>query len=127
LNRKQLLGKEGEQMALSYLIKEGYEIEATNFRCPFGEIDIIAHDGGVLTFVEVKTRLNEHFGSGVESINFQKQKRLNKIALYYLSSFQGGKSPEMCRFDVVSIMRDFQKGWHIELIRNAFPFQQGSY
>lgn len=114
-------------MAVSRLKKEGYGIEALNYRCPFGEIDIIARDKGILAFVEVKTRVSERFGSGTEAVDYRKQQRLNRIALYYLGCLGKIEVQQMCRFDVVSITRDAQKGWNIELIKDAFPFLQRDY
>ncbi|MBN2372261.1 YraN family protein [bacterium] len=114
-------------MAVSLLKKEGYGIEAINYRCPCGEVDIIARDKGTLAFVEVKTRVSERFGSGAEAVDYRKQKRLNRIALYYLGSLDKSKGQQMCRFDVVSITRDQQKGWNIELIKDAFPLFPEDY
>ena len=112
-------------MAVSRLKKEGYGIEALNYRCPFGEIDIIARDKGIMAFVEVKTRLSNNFGSGAEAVDYRKQQRLNRIALYYLGCLDKLEVQQMCRFDVVAITRDDQKGWDIELIKDAFPFLPG--
>ncbi len=125
-DKKQRLGKRGEELAICLLVKEGYRIETKNFRCPFGEVDIIARDKGILAFIEVKTRMNQRFGSGLEAVNYHKQLRLNRIALYYMSSHEEGKGEQMCRFDVVSVTHDSTKGWKAELIRNAFPFLHGS-
>ena len=108
-------------MALSHLISLGYKIETKNYRCPFGEIDIIAKDKGVLAFVEVKTRLSQRFGAPKEAVDYHKQQRLIRIALYYLACLGKKEGQEICRFDVVSILRDSQSGWIVELIKDAFP------
>lgn len=96
-------------------------IDKVNYRCPFGEIDIIARDEGVLVFVEVKTRMNERFGSAVEAVDYHKKQKINRIALYYLGSMGEKKEQEMCRFDVISIDWENKTGWRVELIRDAFP------
>ena len=107
-------------MALSHLTKLGYVIEARNYRCPFGEVDIIARDSGILAFVEVKTRQSDRFGTPKEAVDFQKQQRLNRIALYYLASQGERAEQEMCRFDVVSVSFAPERGWMVELIKDAF-------
>jgi putative endonuclease len=120
-SQKHLLGKDGEQVALAHLIKLGYTIETRNYRCPFGEVDIIARDHGILAFVEVKTRRSQRFGTPKEAVDFRKQQRINRIALYYLAGLGQGESEELCRFDVVSISLEPKAGWMVELIKDAFP------
>jgi putative endonuclease len=120
-SRKQILGKKGEQVALSHLVKLGYSIETKNYRCPFGEIDIIAKEKGVLVFVEVKTRQSERFGAPKEAVDYHKQQRLVRIALYYLAGLGKKQEQEICRFDVVSVSRNPGSGWVVELIKDAFP------
>jgi len=123
-NQKHILGRKGEEIALSHLVNLGYKIEAKNYRCPFGEIDIIARDKEVLTFVEVKTRSSEKFGSPKEAVDYRKQQRLNRIAHYYLACSDKKGSSDMCRFDVVSVSQNPHAGWMIELIKDAFPVIQ---
>jgi putative endonuclease len=108
-------------VALSHLIKLGYSIEAKNYRCPLGEIDIIAKEKGVLVFVEVKTRANDRFGAPKEAVDYHKQQKLIKIALYYLSCLNKKEEQEICRFDVVSVSWNSRSGWIVELIKDAFP------
>ena len=114
-------------MAVSHLIREGYRIEAINYRCPLVEIDIVARDRGVLTFVEVKTRKSELYGSAMEAVDYRKQKRLNRIALYYLGSFSKAEGQENCRFDVVSVTYSLNEGCVVELIKDAFPFFEENF
>jgi len=78
------LGNFGELRACDYLIKTGYEILDKNFRCRYGEIDIIAKTGDAITFIEVKTRTNELFGLPEESIDIHKIKRIKKASNYYI-------------------------------------------
>ena len=104
-------------MAAEYLRKQGYKIVERNFHCPFGEMDIIGRQGGVLAFVEVRTKRTENFGSPAESVGAAKQKKLSRIALFYLQKHR----LEGCdaRFDVLAIMLGKEEA-RVELIRDAF-------
>ncbi len=110
-NRKS--GLEGEQQAVDYLKKLGYEIVQRNFSCKLGEIDIIAKDKDYLVFVEVKSRINTKFGMPFEAVNKQKIKNIIAVAKFYLLSKK--MYNWNVRFDVVSILRD-----EITHIPNAF-------
>lgn len=106
-------------LAERYLVGQGFEILARNFRCRLGEIDLVASSGGVLVFVEVKTRRTD-LGSPLESVDGRKQKRMMRAATFYLSRY--GLHGTEARFDVVGI--SMGKGTHaIEHIANAFDFQ----
>ncbi len=93
-------GALGEQFAAKFLEKHGYSILETNFRSRFGEIDIIAQKGGILAFVEVKTRAATMLESPQAAVTRTKQKRIITTALYYLQGHRAGLQP---RFDVVAI------------------------
>lgn len=114
---RQHTGKTGEDMAVDYLRERGYEILERNFRCSFGEMDIIGRQGAVLAFVEVRTRRTDGFGQPLESVGPVKQKKLSRIALFYLQKhrLEGSEA----RFDVLGITMGSQ-GTQIELIRDAF-------
>lgn len=77
-------GSLGEKEAEKYLTKIGYSILDRNFRSRFGEIDIIAKNGGQVVFVEVKTRTQEMFGTPLEAITHQKLRKIIKTAQYYI-------------------------------------------
>ncbi len=110
------LGKEGEELALRFLKKQGYRIIGKNYRTPFGEIDIIADDGGVLVFVEVKTRSGDAFGSPFEAVDRRKRDKIKNVALSYMKRIR--KEPP-ARFDVLSI--DVDEGRKkIDHIKDAF-------
>ena len=95
------LGDSGEGIARRYLEGRGYQIFELNYRCPFGEVDIVAQEGGCLVFVEVRTRRSLQFGTPEESVSRAKQRKLITTALTYLQSCQ--PTPELWRIDLISI------------------------
>lgn len=114
---KQVLGREGERIAEGYLRKRGYRLVERNYRCPAGEVDLIALDRRVIVFVEVKTRSDDGFGLPAESVHRQKQNKMIRSALYYLS--QHRLHDRAARFDVVGV--SFKGGEPVvEHIENAF-------
>src|SRR5688572_4744119 len=118
VDHRQSLGKRGEELACAELEKRGYLIVDRRFRTRCGELDIVARDGVVLVFVEVKARSGSNFGTPLESVTWQKQQRLSRMAASYLCVKRLGHDIA-CRFDVVSILE--QQGTHtIELVRGAF-------
>jgi len=112
------LGEKGEGIAASYLEKiKGYKILQRNYRCVFGEMDIIAKDHGVLSFVEVKTRGSADFGIPQESVNKRKQHQLSKVALEFINRYKVHNMK--ARFDVVAVYL-LPKEERVELIKDAF-------
>jgi len=103
-------------MAACYLKSRGYEILHRNYRTPLGEADIIARDGDALVFVEVKARSSVAFGQPFEAVTALKQKKLKRIALYYLKH---NRVEAPVRFDVVSIIMKSGKS-EINYIKEAF-------
>jgi putative endonuclease len=110
-------GKQGEDLAVQYLREKGYRIVERNFRCPFGEMDIVARQGDVLVFVEVRSRRSEGFGDPVESVGLIKQRKLSRIALAYLQ--RHNLLDCKARFDVVGV-KIKTDGHTIEIVRDAF-------
>ena len=110
---KKLLGKVGEKQAEKFLKKQGFKILETNYKNPFGEIDIIAMDGEYTVFIEVKTRLSDAFGAPAEAVDFKKRKKYEKIAQGYLIS--AGTFDSSARFDVIEI-----ENGKINHIKDAF-------
>ena len=108
-------GVAGENIACKYLKKEGYKIIEKNFRCRYGEIDIIAADKKVLCFIEVKARNKSDFALPEEYVDRRKQKKLIKTSQIYLSKVNYGDSDQ--RFDVVSVNLESGK---CRKISNAF-------
>ncbi|OGT28583.1 MAG: YraN family protein [Gammaproteobacteria bacterium RBG_16_66_13] len=98
------VGRVGERRARQFLESAGLTILDANWRSPEGEIDIIAAEGDVLVFVEVKTRRGLRFGSPEESITRGKRRRLQRAALAYLQSHE--RIDSLWRIDVITILGD---------------------
>ena len=115
------IGKLAEAKVQEYLIKRGYRIIAKNISYPFGELDIIAEQNGVLVFVEVKYRQSRQSGFHFEAVNLSKQKKIIKAAQCYLQKCKG-EIPS-CRFDVVGVWGTFDS-LVIDHIIDAFWIQE---
>lgn len=81
---RQSLGKRGKSIAAEFLKNKGYTILETNWRSPYGEIDLVANQDGVLTFVEVKTRASKSLGPPEVSITPRKLEHMRNTAEYYM-------------------------------------------
>ena len=112
-----IFGKTGEDLACCELERRGYAIIERRYRRRRGELDIIARDGPVLVFVEVKTRSGRRFGDAAEAVTFTKRRRIAQLASEYLLRHRMSDCP--CRFDVVSVHVDAGTP-AVEIIRNAF-------
>ncbi len=114
---KQRLGKSGEDLAVSFLKKNGFEILNRNYRYGHKEIDIIGKDKNTIVFVEVKTGRSKIFGSPQERVNLRKQKSMIEVAQDFIQ--KNDLRNFDFRFDVVAI--NFERGnKKIEHIKNAF-------
>lgn len=126
MKSKRSLGSLGEKKALEYLKSLGYDILAVNFYSRRGEIDIIAEDKGVLSFIEVKTRTSKSFGAPEESVTFRKRERIVRTALYYLNA--RGWPRLSCRFDVLTVNIDPKTGdAKFNLTKDAFQLEGDTY
>ena len=114
------LGQEGEDRAARFLEKQGYRILERNYHTKSGEIDLIAMHQDELVFVEVKTRTSGAFGAPELAVDTRKQQRMVKAALGYLKYKNLHQVP--CRFDVVAISNESEKG--IEIIPHAFAMNR---
>lgn len=111
------LGKLGEELALEKIKRLGYKGIICNYRCPLGEVDIVARDGDCLVFVEIKARKRKSLGYAIEAVNARKKRQLSKVALCYMKA--NGCCEVKARFDVVAI--HFGKEFtEVEVIKNAF-------
>lgn len=97
----QPFGRYGEQLAVNHLQAAGYEIITTNWRCPLGEIDIVAQKDNTLVFVEVRSRHAENTEASFESINTRKQAKLAALANDYIDTHK--LDDIMWRIDVVGV------------------------
>ena len=112
MNRRSF-GAQGEADARAYLTQKGARILEMNYRRPTGEIDIIARQGGVMLFVEVKRRSSLRYGRPSEAVNRQKQAHILRTAQLYLQEKRLGDVP--IRFDVIEVLPG-----EIRHIENAF-------
>lgn len=105
-------------MAKEKLVKMGYKILDRNFRCKIGEIDIIAKEKNTLVFIEVRTKSSNEFGVPQETVNIKKQKRIRRVAEYYL--LKNKLEGICCRFDIVAITWHKNKEPKVEIFKDAF-------
>ena len=111
------LGKFGEDLAFKRLKRLGYKKIIRNYRCPLGEVDLIATDGDTLVFVEIKTRKGRSTGYAKEAVNARKRRQISKVALFYMKS--NNFDEVKARFDVVAISL-IRAEPEIEVLKNAF-------
>lgn len=113
-------GDWGEALVAEYLRDRGYRIVTSQYRCRFGEIDLIAQDGETLCFVEVKLRTGVGYGLPRDFVTAAKQKKLRTTAGYYLSTHD---PDAFCRFDVAEVYTDREHSaehTRIEYLEDAF-------
>jgi putative endonuclease len=110
------LGRKGEELAAALCTERGLVILETNHRTPSGEIDIIAKDGDVLVFIEVKARAGNIYGAPFEAVTMRKRNKIRAVALSYMKRI---RKEVPARFDVISVsMRDGKPC--LEYIQDAF-------
>ena len=111
------LGHLGEELAFKEVRRLGYKEVERNYRCPLGEVDLIARDGDTLVFLEIKTRKGRSLGYAKEAVNERKKRQISKVALTYMKNKKcfGAKA----RFDVVAVSLGQGKP-ELEVIKNAF-------
>ena len=108
------LGIYGEDLACKYLQAKGYAILERNFRCRrFGEIDIVASKAGVLSFIEVKTRRSSRYGKPAEAVTLAKQRKIYRVAQYYLQCAGLTSRIPVLSFDVVEIIIEGSAGMRL--------------
>ncbi len=100
-NHRQSLGRLGEDLAVNYLIQRNYSILARNSRTPYGEIDIVAVQGDVVVFVEVKTRASRSMGPPEISITRRKEEHMRSAAEFFIQNYPSTISD--WRIDVLAI------------------------
>ena len=115
---RQRLGEAGEALAAATLAEAGLTILERRFRCRAGEIDLVARDGGVIVFAEVKTRRGPAFGSPAEAVTARKREHLVRAAGVWLAALGG--EPPPCRFDVVEVLPARDGRLEARHVRDAF-------
>lgn len=116
---KDAVGRFGEQLAVTALEAAGLVVLDRNWRCPDGELDIVAADGAALVFVEVKTRSSVAYGDPAESIRPAKAARIRRLAVRWLAAHDERRWHEV-RFDVVAVVRNAPGGPDVRHLRGAF-------
>ena len=99
MKHNQRIGKWGEDTAAEYLIQKGCDVIGRNVRTPYGEIDIVAKQGEITIFVEVKTRTSNKMGLPEESITPKKREHMIACAEHYAAE----NEIDQWQVDVVSI------------------------
>ena len=115
MTRKREIGDFGEEITSKYLEKNGYRILDRNYSKPFGEIDIIAIKGDVISFVEVKTRKSDDFAYAAEAVDYYKQERIKRASQAFL--MERNLTDFFISFDISEVYLDTRK---INYIENAF-------
>jgi putative endonuclease len=118
MNKRQELGKWGEEIARKFLEKQGLVILDTNARTPYGELDIVAQEGDQVVFVEVKTRSSKSLGLPEESVHSKKVEHIVKSCNAYIQTHEG--LPDYWRIDVVAILgREIDSNPSVEWFQSA--------
>lgn len=119
MNIANINGVNGETIAAKFLNKNGYDIIALNYRCRYGEVDIIAQKDEYIVFSEVKTRSENSLGEPCQAVTKQKQRKIISAASLYLAASGTNLQP---RFDVIEVFlpKNPFKKTKVKLIENAF-------
>jgi putative endonuclease len=113
-----ILGRQGERSACRYLIRLGFDILARRFQARRGEIDLVAFEGSILAFIEVKTRASRDYGDPWEFVDWEKQQSLRLAAEEFIARYDLGQ--HTYRFDIVSVIAPGTGRQEVILYRNAF-------
>lgn len=120
MRTKDAVGRYGEDLAADYLRQQGMAILDRNWRCPSGELDIIAREQRTVVIVEVKTRSTTAFGDPAEAITPAKAHRIHRLALAWAEETRASGTWLELRFDVIAIIRLAAGGPSIRHLRGAF-------
>lgn len=125
MGKTQLKGQSAERFAKQYLQDQGLTFVSQNYRCKYGEIDLIMADQNTTVFVEVRYRKSQRFGSGAESVDYNKQRKLLATASHYLQNHKNAAN-QACRFDVISLTSNasqdhaaYNTAYHVQWITDA--------
>jgi putative endonuclease len=112
------LGRAGERAALEWYVRRGFRLIARNWRCPLGELDLVVRRGGLVAFVEVKTRAGAAFGGGYEAVGWRKQHKLRQLGEAFIAAH--GAPGLDYRFDVASVAPTRRGRPHVHVFEDAF-------
>jgi len=112
---KDAVGAYGERVAERFLVQAGMVVLERNWRCPLGEIDIVARDGDCLVVCEVKTRTSAAFGHPLEALTRRKATRLRRLAFAWVQA--RGVRPAQIRVDLVAVLRSAEGAATVEHLR----------
>jgi putative endonuclease len=115
---REALGRDGERAALRWYVAREFRVLARNWRCSFGELDLVVRRGRLVVFVEVKTRAGAGFGGGYEAVGWKKQRKLRQLAEAFVAAH--GVPGEDYRFDVASVMLGPGGRHDVEVFQDAF-------
>ena len=114
------IGEATEATALQFLLRHGLSLITKNYRCQYGQIDLIMRDGNTLVFIDVRNRQYVQFGGSASSITAKKQKKIMNTALHFLQHHQ---TDAASRFDVIAMSPSETKiPYTIDWIQNAFMY-----
>ena len=117
MNPKDVLGRQGEQLAVEHLQRAGLRILDRNWRCAEGEVDIVAAERRTLVICEVKTRSGVRYGTPLEAITRQKRNRLRRLAIRWVVAH--GVLFDEVRVDVVGVLRAESGSFTVEHVRGV--------
>ncbi len=117
MHPKDMLGRQGEQLAVEHLRKAGFRILDRNYRCADGELDIVAADRRTLVACEVKTRSDVRYGTPIEAVTNAKLRRIRRLAVHWVLTH--GVIFDELRVDIVGVLRSPSGEFTIEHIRGV--------
>lgn len=117
-------GELGEEFVADYLLKNGYTLRSRNFKCPFGEIDIIADNGREISFTEVKTRLETSLGEPCEAVTLSKQRKIIVSASMYLANNEIDLQPTFDVYEVICVKDSYFSVKELRIHKNAFTMNE---
>ena len=110
-------GQLGEKICYKYLLEKGYDVICRNYKCLYGEIDLIAIKDGCIFFVEVKLRQKGCGYSPCEAVNFKKRKKIIRSAIFFIEKHPINMQP---KFVVMEVLRNNMGEFFVNLIEDAF-------
>jgi putative endonuclease len=117
MRAKDAVGAYGERVAERFLVQAGLVVLERNWRCPLGEIDIVARDGDCLVVCEVKTRSSAAYGHPLEAVSRRKAARLRRLAMEWVK--ERGVRPPDIRIDLVAVLRSDHGAATVEHLRSV--------